>query len=308
MILPVALVAFAFGLGGYTFFAACKRCDLDWSDREAVEKTPLGPFYSQYEETVAWAHDHGAREISVTAGDGVTLSGWWIPAKNARGTMLLVHGYHSCGFSDFSAAIPIYHQLGMNILLPCHRAHGKSGGKYITYGVLEHGDMQRWIAFHNENLAAVPVMLSGLSMGAATVLYLADQPLPLNVKGIIADCGFTSPKEIIAHVFTKTTKLPAWTVMWAASLFARFFGGFSLSGKHTVKTLANSRLPVLMIHGAADDFVPCDMTRRGYAACKGDKKLMIVEGATHGVSFYVDRENYIANVKDFLRHCLKEDI
>lgn len=308
LIIPVLLVAFSFGVGGYTFFAACKRCDLDWSDRAAVEKTPLGKFYSQYEEAVSWARTNGAKEISVTAHDGARLYGWWIPAENARGTMLLVHGYHSNGFTDFSAAMPIYHEMGMNILLPCHRAHGKSGGKYITFGVQEHRDMQKWIRFHNDSFGQVPMVLSGLSMGAATVMYLADEPLPENVKGIIADCGFTSPKEIIAHVFRKTTKIPAWTVMWSVRLFARFFGGFSLSGKNSVKTLARNRLPILMIHGSSDDFVPCEMTHRGYSACTGEKTLLIVEGASHAVSFFHDTQKYTARVKELLTRCLGEDV
>lgn len=308
LLIALLVIAFAFGVGGYTFFAACKRCDLDWSDRQAVEKTPLGAYYPQYQQARSWAWEHGCRKVSITSQDGLRLQGYWIPAEKPRGTILLIHGYHSTGFTDFAAAMPVYHGWGFNILLPCHRAHGESEGKYITYGVLENRDMQDWIQFHNQNFGQIPLIVSGLSMGAATTMYLADQPLPENVKSLIADCGFTTPKEIIAHVFRKTTKIPAWTVMWSVGLFARVFGGFCLAGKNTVRTLAKNTRPILMIHGAADDFVPCNMTLRGYAACEGPKDLLIVEGAGHGVCFSKATEEYTARVKELLGRCLEDTV
>ena len=141
-------------------------------------------------------------------------------------------------------------------------------------------------------------------MGAATVKYLAGMELPKNVKGFIADCGFTSPKEIIASVFRSVVHIPAWPFMWAASLSARFFAGFWLGEKHSAVTLAKNTRPMLFIHGTADDFVPCEMTRRSYAACNGEKALLLVDGATHGVSFLRARAEYVALVDHLLDRCL----
>ena len=137
-------------------------------------------------------------------------------------------------------------------------------------------------------------------MGASTMLYLADKDLPANVRGIIADCGFTSPREILKSVYRNVIHLPAAPTLLAAELFARFFGGFGLSQEDTRKCLKNSKLPVLMVHGAADDFVPYEMSRQGFEACTGPKELLIVEGAEHGVSFLVERERYTKAVCDFL--------
>jgi fermentation-respiration switch protein FrsA (DUF1100 family) len=195
----------------------------------------------------------------------------------------------------------------MNLLLPSHRAHGKSEGKYTTFGVMECRDIQGWIAYHNEQFGNIPVICSGLSMGGATVKYLAGMELPENVKGFIADCGFTSPKEIIASVFRSVVHIPAWPFMWAATLSAKFFAGFWLGEKHSTATLANNSRPILLIHGTADRFVPCEMTRRSFAACSGDKELLLVDGATHGVSFLRAREEYVALVDHLLAKCLKNE-
>ena len=181
-----------------------------------------------------------------------------------------------------------------------------SEGKFITFGVNESRDMQSWIDYHNCNLSDCPIILSGLSMGASTMLYLADADLPDNVKGIIADCGFTSPKDIISVVFQRVTHLPSAASLWAAELFARLFAGFSLTGKNTVDTLKNSKLPVLMVHGREDGFVPCEMTERGFAVCTSKKQIFVVDGADHGVSFLVEPEKYTQLVTEFLNNNLED--
>ena len=137
-------------------------------------------------------------------------------------------------------------------------------------------------------------------MGASTVMYMADEPLPDNVKAIIADCGFTTPKDIISSVFESVTHLPAAPSIWAADLFARLFAGFSLSEKNTRKTLAKNKLPILIVHGEKDDFVPCHMSKDAYEACSGPKKLLLVKEADHGVSFLVEPDRYSNEINNIV--------
>lgn len=137
-------------------------------------------------------------------------------------------------------------------------------------------------------------------MGASTVLFLADKRLPDNVKGIIADCGFTSPKEILSCVFRSVTHLPALPSVLVAELCARFFGGFSFWECDARRSLAASRMPVLLIHGKDDGFVPCYMSEQGYEACNGEKQLLIVDGADHAVSYLVDPDGYTGAVNAFI--------
>lgn len=288
--------------GAYVFFVACRRSkELNWLVREELEKTPYGEFYDNVVAADQWLKQHEVQDVYMQSYDGLRLHGLWIPAEQAKGTVLLAHGYRSSYLLDFAMVFDVYHQFGFNLLVPDQRSHGKSEGKYITFGVKESRDMANWITYHNSHFGALPMILNGLSMGASTVLYLADAELPDNVKGIIADCGFTSPKAILKNVYRAVIRLPAALPVWAADIFAGLFAHFHLGEKDTRKTLANSRLPVLMIHGLADDFVPCEMTKQAYAACNSEKQLLLVAGAGHGVSFLSDPVGYTAAVMYFFK-------
>lgn len=292
--------------GLYVFVKACvRRKELPWMVEEELKKTSFGKYYKCIVASDEWLKEHQAQDVYVQSKDGLRLHGYWIPAENPRGTVLLVHGYRSTMLVDFGLAFAFYHALGMNVLVPEHRCHGKSEGKYITFGVKESEDITQWISYHNDHFGMQQIFLSGMSMGASTVLYLADQSLPANVKCIIADCGFTSPWEILDEVFHSVTHFPAAASLWATDLFARVFAGFSLKEKDTRKALAKAKLPVLMIHGSADDFVPCRMTLEGFDACTEDKELLIVQGAGHGVSFLVDKQSYTTKVIAFLEKHLE---
>lgn len=288
--------------GGYVFFVACRRGkELNWLVREDLEKTPYGEFYENVVAADQWLKQHEVQDVFMQSFDGLRLHALWIPAEEAKGTILLAHGYRSSYLLDFAMVFDVYHQFGFNLLVPDQRSHGKSEGKYITFGIRESRDMEDWIRFHNDRYGELPMILNGLSMGASTVLYLADEKLPDNVKGIIADCGFTTPKAILNNVYKSIIRLPSALPVWSAGIFARIFAHFHLSEKDTRKTLANSRLPVLMIHGLADDFVTCEMTKQAYAACTSEKQLLLVAGAGHGVSFLSDPVGYTAAVMYFLK-------
>lgn len=298
----IALLLLMFVSGGYVFYAACvRRKELPWLVEEEIKNTSYAKYYPYIADANKWLADHHAQDVSIRSHDGLELHGLWIPAKEPKATIILMHGYRSTILVDFSMVVELYHSLGMNILLPDQRSHGKSQGKYITFGVKECRDVLRWLEFHNSTFGEYQVILSGLSMGASTVMYLADEKLPENVKGFIVDCGFTSPKAILAEVYSRITHLPAWPSLWTTDLFARLIAGFSLTEKDSRITLSKNTLPILMVHGTEDDFVPCEMTKQGYAACTGQKQLLLVEGAGHGVSFLADKETYMSRVLAFLK-------
>ena len=303
----IALALLILVSGGYTFVVACvRRKELPWLDEEAMKKTSYGKYYESIVLGNKFLRENTSQEIQIQSYDGLKLHAVWVPAENPKGTILLAHGYRSSKIVDFSLAFNMYHSMGMNILLPDQRAHGKSEGKFITFGVRESRDMQDWIFYHNKTFGAFPLVLSGLSMGASTMLYLADADLPKNVKGIIADCGFTSPREIIKSVFKRVIHLPAEPTLWVTDLLARLFAGFGLSEKDTRKILKNSKLPVFLVHGVDDGFVPCEMTEQAYAVCKEPKELLLVEGADHGISFLVAKDRYVQMVTAFLRKYVEE--
>ncbi|MBO5318097.1 MAG: alpha/beta hydrolase [Oscillospiraceae bacterium] len=295
----VALLVLVSGV--YVFFAACvRRKDLPWLVEAQIKKTPYGLYYDGMRAADQWLREHKAEDVFVMSDDALRLHGLWIPAKDPVGTVLLTHGYRSTMLLDFCCAFEYYHDRNMNILVPDQRCHGKSEGVYITFGVKESNDMVCWLEYIRQRVSDQPVFLHGLSMGATTVLYLADRALPCDVRGIIADCGFTSAWDILSSVYRNVTHLPPWISLWITDLAARLFAGFSLKEKDTRKSLAASRLPVLLIHGEDDTFVPCDMTKQAYAACSGEKNLLLVEGADHGVSFLKDQRAYVAKLSEFI--------
>lgn len=294
-------------LGGYLFFRACCRTkENSWLDREALSKTSFGKYSDAIEKNYNFLREHHAKDIWIQSEDGLKLHALWLEADDPVGTMLLAHGYRSTYLVDFSGAVTSYHAQGLNLLIPDQRSHGKSEGKYITFGVKESRDMILWLAYMRRELWNGPVILSGMSMGASTVMYMADEALPENVCGIIADCGFTSPAAIIGKVFTDVTHLPANPWMYSAEIFARVFAGFSLWGKNTVLSMSKARIPVFIAHGLDDDFVPCDMARVVYENCGGDKELLLVAGAGHGVSYLCDKAGYTACVRKLLRKAFGE--
>ena len=131
---------------------------------------------------------------------------------------------------DFSIVLPYYFTLGYNLLAVDERAHGESEGTYITFGVRERHDVATWAAYAAMHFGpAHPLILDGLSMGAATVLMASELELPASVRGIIADCGFSSPYAIMKSVLH-------WRCPWLVSgpllaltgVFTRLFGGFGL--------------------------------------------------------------------------------
>lgn len=310
ILLGVILLIFllCLGMGICVFLIACSRQELNLDDDDAVKKGRYGKYADEIISARHWIEDHPHEELTMKSFDGLNLRAVWVPAEKAKGTVILAHGYHTNFLVDFGPVLEVYHSRGFNLLLPYQRSHSKSEGRFITYGVKESRDMRSWIDLHNEHFGRVPILCSGLSMGASTMMYLAGMELPENVKAFVVDCGFTSPKEIISYVFRRRIHLPAWPFLWAADLCARIFAKFRLDECHSVNTLAKNKLPILMVHGLADTFVPAEMTRRGFAACGGDKRLLLVENAAHGLSFWVDEASYLKELDKIIEKVCSNEL
>ncbi len=243
-------------------------------------------------------------EWSTVSFDGLRLCGVFLPCENARATVILFHGYRSSAMHDFSGVLPFYHSLGLNILLVDHRAHGKSEGKYITYGVFESRDALSWTEEHNRRLGAdVPVILDGISMGGATVSYAAGLELPQNVRGVIDDCGYTSPKEQIQSVM-KMMKIPVFPFYHVANAVCRVCAGFSFSEADARETLGRANVPFMFIHGEDDAFVSPEMGKICYESCASEKSIFLCPGATHGMSYVTETEKCQALLYEFVNKIL----
>lgn len=245
------------------------------------------------------------QEMRIRARDGVELYGRYYHRKNGAPIILMFHGYRSSCLRDAMGAFRFTEECGYNILMVDQRAHRNSGGKTITFGVKERYDCLDWILHLKETFGEdTKMFLIGLSMGASTVLMASGLDLPQNVCGIIADCGYSSPKEILQSVI-KGMKLPVKLAYFFVRLSARIYGGFDLHAASATEAVAKSKVPILLIHGEEDSFVPCEMSRKNYEACASVKELLIVPGADHGMSYMTDTKRYVDTFVGFMKKYLE---
>jgi alpha-beta hydrolase superfamily lysophospholipase len=241
--------------------------------------------------------------VSITSGDGLHLVGRYYHFKDNAPVQILFHGYRSNGRREFSGNNRIAMNMGFNVIVVDERAHGKSGGHTITFGIKERYDCLAWAQYAAERFGPeTPIVLSGVSMGAATVLMASSLPLPMNVAGIIADCPYSSPGEIIRKV-SRDVKLPPFLSYPFVVIGALLFGKFKLWETSAVEAVKHTRIPVLLIHGDDDRFVPCWMSKKIYAACKGKAELSIFHGAGHALSYFTDTARYETIIEAFLKSC-----
>jgi len=214
--------------------------------------------------------------------------------------LIAMHGWRSSWSQDFGMIAPFWLESGCAVLFAEQRGQGNSGGEYMGFGLLERFDCLDWIGWVNERTEQkLPLYLGGISMGASTVLMTAGFDLPENVRGIIADCGFTSPRAIWKHVVENRFHLPYGLYSRAANDICKRRIQVPSDAYSTVEALRSCAVPVLLIHGTDDRFVPVEMTYENYKACSSEKQLFIVPGAEHGTSYLVDTAGYETAVRSF---------
>lgn len=259
-------------------------------------------FRAQSEKMIRDALSIPYEDVFITSFDGLRLHAKFYAASERKAPVqIMFHGYKSSAERDFCGGLREGIDGGFNVLLVDQRAHGESEGKYLTFGVNERFDCLSWASYAAERFGNdVKIYLYGISMGAATVLMASALPLPKSVSGIVADCGYTSPKAIICSVL-RDHHVPAAPVYAVACLGARLFCGFDLDSASALDALSRSHIPVLFIHGDDDRFVPCHMSRENFEASAAEhKKLLIVHNAGHGLSYMLDRPAYLSALHSFL--------
>ena len=229
----------------------------------------LEPYREEIEAANKWTRSRGnLLDYEITSFDDLKLRAKFIPCENMKGIIIMMHGFRSNPIHDFSCAFKYYHDMGYACLVPWQRAHGESEGKYIYYGDRERFDVRDWALLMEKEYPKHSVILDGISMGASTVLMASGLELPSNVKGIIADCGYTSPYSIFVEVLKKGFHLPAFPLINVTQILARIRADFDFKGCSTTEALKNNKLPVLIAHGEADGFVPHPMGVENYETAK----------------------------------------
>lgn len=263
----------------------------------------------QYDNTIALIDSLNARpfeKVRIRSFDGLILSGRYYHTNDAAPLAILCHGYRGTPSRDFCGGANICFDMGMNVLLIEERAHCSSEGHTISFGVNERFDVLLWTQYAVERFGSeVRILLAGISMGAGTVLMASALELPENVKGILADCPFTSPADIVMHV-GRSMKLPMKAAYPLACLAAEFFGGFSLTDADASEAVRSAKVPILLIHGEEDELVPCEMGKKIADANPDMVEFHSFPGAHHGLSYVEDTPLYTRLVKTFCERIFAE--
>lgn len=270
---------------------------------DAEYDLPQGKTYKPFhEQMISWIKETRARpftEYSITSFDGLKLYAKYYEYEKGAPIEIMFHGYRGTAERDLCGGVSRSFALGRSVLLVDQRAAGKSGGRVITFGVKESRDCLSWIDFAIKQFGNdSKLILTGISMGAATVIMAAENPMPKNVIGLLADCGYSSAPKMIKKTI-RELKLPPNLLYPFVKLGGIIFGGFNVDKAVPLKSIEKCTVPVFFVHGESDTFVPCEMSRLNFNACPSKKLLLTVKDADHGLAFPKDPEKYIEKLNGF---------
>lgn len=293
------------GVGNFFMNRAIVRYPDKKSEKVKKKERKKGGYFGTYQpyvdESVTWLHKNVSQVWQIESEDKLQLRAYLLENKEAKGVFLAAHGYRCQKHADIACQARYFYNLGYHVLAIDQRCHGNSQGLYIGMGVLERKDCLLWIEKLDRYFKGkMPIYLFGVSMGASTVLMTGALDMPASVRGIIADCGYTSPWNIFSYIARTSYKFFAFPILYGAELWSRWRAHYSYKEVNLLKELEKNKLPVLFIHGGEDDFVPTYMGIENYKACKSRKHILIVDGAAHAMSYLVGRKAYEKAIADFL--------
>lgn len=302
IIIAIIVIVFFLATGLYIFKSTVTR------ELHDIEKS-----YSRYVENnlfdEALYNSASKEDITLKSFDGLNLTSTLIMNENPTNKFIvLVHGVSICYVGSLKY-FDIFYKNGFNLLIVNQRRHGKSEGKYSTYGFYEKYDVNMWIEYLKSRFGNDIILgLHGESMGAGTVM----ETIPLNdsIKFVIEDCGYSNFHELIGFQITHAYKNRLVRKILRPSLiFANFFmktkSKFSMKKIVPIDIVASTSLPMMFIHGKEDYFVPWYMAVDLYKAkTKGYKELYLVEGAKHAEALEVNKIIYEKKIMTFIEKAL----
>ena len=273
-------------------------------DEATLPPSGKSPYRTNSRDGNIWWNKQKLIRMEITSFDGLKLVGHLLMAKKKTDRLaFVVHG-HRCVSGEMGFISKMYYNMGYNVFCADQRAHGKSEGRYIGMGWLEREDMNDWIEELVKTLGeSTEIVLHGISMGAATVMMMSgSKSLSDKVKCAVEDCGYTDAYgTFLSHIKRDFKGLPFKRLLVLVSGgFSRIFAGYGFLEASAKKLIKNAAFPMLFIHGTHDDVVPFEMMRELYDAHGGNKQMLVIEGARHGVSYFDSTEEYEKKVKDFI--------
>jgi len=236
-------------------------------------------------------------DLQIKSFDGLNLHAYLYRNESSNDFVIMFNGYRGVVRRDMGFGALEMIELKKNVILCDQRAHGKSEGHSITFGRKEQRDVVSWVNFVKEKWGnSVKITIVGISMGAATVLLASDK-IDSNIK-IIADCPYSSQKDVIKHSM-KSLGLPP-NLLWPFAYLAAIIFAHARLKDDALVNVSNSKCEILIFHGTADTIVPYKMSERVYLSNKDHVQYELFEGVEHGLSCLSDTPRYKKIVKEFL--------
>lgn len=269
-------------------------------------KLPNDPTFKTFEKEIlndiTEVMKYPFKEYKIKSFDGLTLYARYFEYDPNAPMEIMFHGYRGNSTRDLSTGVKRAFICKRNALLVDQRASGKSEGHVISFGIKERLDCLEWAKFASKEFGEdKKIIITGISMGAATVLMASSLDLPKNVIGVLADCGYNKPEDIIKKVIIDM-KLPPKIFYPFIKLGARLYGKFNIEETSPYECVQKSKLPIIFFHGGKDSLVPCDMSIKLYNACISEKKLVTIEDAEHGISYLANPEKYVDELNKFFKN------
>ena len=245
-----------------------------------------------------WLSDNGVN-VSLENEEHMNLYGCYIDQGSST-YVIMVHGYRGDGASIISP-IKNFKKQGYNLLIPDLRGHGFSDGDYIGMGWDDRLDIIQWIDYLIQKDQNASIILYGVSMGGATVMNVAGEKIPKQVKAIIEDCGYTSVWDVFkTHI--NMNEVESEIALHMASFVTKMRAGYYLEDVKPIEQVKKSQTPILFIHGSQDNFVPFSMLDELYQAANCPKEKLVVEGAGHANSCSVGEDIYYQTIYRFIEN------
>lgn len=287
-------------------YCTYRICFYSHPDKHPSPYDPMeGPQYEVQQENIHRAvgimEKYPFEPVTITATDGTGLFARYYHFQDGAPVIIMVHGYRSAAFRDCCGGHALSRKLGFNALVVDQRAMGNSGGTTVTFGVRERFDCLQWANYVHDRFGPdVPILLFGLSMGAATVLMASELELPDSVACILADSPYSTPKAIIRKVCQDLHYPPdlVYPFIWLGALI---FGRFRLDSCCAKEAVSHAKMPILLIHGQEDHLVPCPMSGEIQRACGSWAESHTFPKAGHGLSYMTDPVRYETVIYRFLR-------
>ena len=295
--LAVALLVTTYVCFYITFYVPDKK-RVNFADFSTLGKE-FEPYIEQMKQWTKEVELIPYRQFEIKSFDGLSLYAKYYEYKKGAPIEIMFHGYRGNAKRDLCGGVQRCFKLERNVLLVDQRASGLSQGRVITFGVNEMRDCVDWVNFAVKQFGKdVKIIMTGISMGASSVLMASSQPLPGNVVSVIADCGFTSAKDIIKKCIADM-KLPPALVYPLIKLGARIFGRFKLEDTPAIESVKSCKIPVVFFHGEDDAYVPHYMSKQNHDACTSPKILVSMPKTGHGMSYLIHPERYLSNLREF---------